>query len=587
MRPGLEAPAHPAAEAIRRLRGIGKRSTGRRSRWALFGALLALLSTFALIVRVTLISRSMPYVGHIDEKEISARAERILQTGDFNPHFFEYPSLPIYLAASGFVVGFLEACGKQKIRTTAQIGSVDYPYYQQPSVVFPARALFAALSVLSLVLLGCVVYEITGFEAGLFLAPLIASASTFYLYLSWKYLNVDIVGALFVAATLLSLLRAQRKGWSSRGAVVSGALSGLAIACKYSLFPILLPGLLTIWLSGSTKKRLDSGLLIVAAGATFLAATPYAMFDFGTFLDDVGGAVYHYARGHAGAEGEPGWPQAAYYLSHIVHEFGPLSPLFALIGAAYLLSANWRGGVTLLSFPIAHLGYMSWQRVHFLRHAASSLLIFAGLVAIGLIVSFRGVSDTLSRSASWPRGRRLLRFAIGAAVVAPFAIALAPYRGRLRPDSGFAKPRRPMDRGARLARSHHIRPFRARTADSVTAESISSPFDPLRPSRLERARSRRRSVRPPPALRFRFATAQRQGPGRCAKRRGGAAQRAGRRRLRDRTRDGTVSGARRRRKSVDPDRRTERWACARRSLIDAWSGLPSRLGLPSGDRARS
>jgi hypothetical protein len=424
MRPGLEAPAHPAAEAIRRLRGIGKRSTGRRSRWALFGALLALLSTFALIVRVTLISRSMPYVGHIDEKEISARAERILQTGDFNPHFFEYPSLPIYLAASGFVVGFLEACGKQKIRTTAQIGSVDYPYYQRPSVVFPARALFAALSVLSLALLGCVVYEITGFEAGLFLAPLIASASTFYLYLSWKYLNVDIVGALFVAATLLSLLRAQRKGWSSRGAVVSGALSGLAIACKYSLFPILLPGLLTIWLSGSTKKRLDSGLLIVAAGATFLAATPYAMFDFGTFLDDVGGAVYHYAHGHAGAEGEPGWPQAAYYLSHIVHEFGPLSPLFALIGAAYLLSANWRGGVTLLSFPIAHLGYMSWQRVHFLRHAASSLLIFAGLVAIGLIVSFRGVSDTLSRSASWPRGRRLLRFAIGAAVVAPFAIAL-------------------------------------------------------------------------------------------------------------------------------------------------------------------
>jgi Dolichyl-phosphate-mannose-protein mannosyltransferase len=416
-----------APEALWRFATSEKPWSHRHGRRIVCGSVLALLAIGALVARLTLISGSMPYVGHIDEMEISGRAERILQTGDFNPHFFEYPSLPIYLAAAGFVVGFLDACGKRKIHTTAQIGSVDYPYYQQPTVVYPARALFAVLSVLSLVLLGLVVHELTGFEAGLFLPPLLASASTFYLNLSWKYLNVDIVGAFFVVATLFYLLRTRRRRWSSRDSLVSGALCGLTIACKYPLFPILLPGLLTVWLSASRRKWIDSYLLVVAAVAAFLAATPYALLDFATFLNDVGGAVSHYARGHPGAEGEPGWSQIAYYLSHIVREFGPLSPLFALVGVIFLLSVDWRGGVTFLSFPIAHLAYMSLQRVHFIRHVASSYLIFAALLAIGLIVSFLRITDRVAGYGFWARGHRFPAFAIGAAAIALFAATL-PWR---------------------------------------------------------------------------------------------------------------------------------------------------------------
>ena len=390
-----------------------------RRKLGVCGCALLFVAIAGLVIRLTLISGSMPYVGHIDEKEISQRAVGILQTGDFNPHFFEYPSLPIYLATIGFTVGFLDACGKQKIRNSSQIGSVDYPFYSQPTVVHPARVLFAVLSILSLAFLALITYELTGLAVCLFLAPLIASASTVYLFLSWKYLNVDIVGAFFVMATLSYLLWHRDTRWSYRDSLNAGVLCGLTVACKYTLFPILLPGFLMIWFSRSETKVIQSGVLMGAAAVGFLVATPYALLDFSTFLNDVGAAAYHYGRGHPGFEATPGWHQTVYYVSHIVGDFGPLSPILAFVGAAYVLSSNWRRGTAFLSFPIAHLAYLSIQRAHFVRHETSSFLLFAALIAIGLVAVPRSASEGLSYTRLWIHARR-----IGSAIGAISLVAL-------------------------------------------------------------------------------------------------------------------------------------------------------------------
>jgi hypothetical protein len=369
----------------------------------------------------------MPYPGHIDEAEISTRAVGILQTGDFNPHFFEYPSLPIYLTTAGFAVGFLDACAKQKIRNTREIGSVSYPYYEQPTVVYPARATFAVLSSIALALVGIVAFELTQLEVSLVLAPLVASISTVYLYLSWRYLNVDVVGAFFVMTTMLYALRHRSSNWNALNCLIVGICCGLTIACKYTLLPILLPGLLATWLSPSTNRALHGSLLVGAATLAFLFATPYALLDFSVFLNDIGGASFHYAHGHPGANGEPGWPQIVFYATRMVRDFGPLSPILAIVGAAYLFSLDWRGTSILLSFPIAHLAYMSLQRVHFMRHMAPSYLCLAVLVAVGLIALPLWAATLLPYGDGLWVSERRVRLTIGTAAVVLFTFTL-PWR---------------------------------------------------------------------------------------------------------------------------------------------------------------
>ena len=43
----------------------------------------------------------------VDEPEVMDRAVRMVQTGDFNPHFFDYPSLYMYVQAAVVVARFL------------------------------------------------------------------------------------------------------------------------------------------------------------------------------------------------------------------------------------------------------------------------------------------------------------------------------------------------------------------------------------------------------------------------------------------------------------------------------------------------
>lgn len=61
------------------------------------GVLLGGLMLFAFVVRVAYAGRGLPYLHHWDEPEIAFNALNIIRTGDFNPYFFNYGSLTIYL----------------------------------------------------------------------------------------------------------------------------------------------------------------------------------------------------------------------------------------------------------------------------------------------------------------------------------------------------------------------------------------------------------------------------------------------------------------------------------------------------------
>ena len=61
----------------------------------------------------------------------------------------------------------LDAANHLELQSTREIGSVNYPYYQVPRVVRPARRLFALISVAGMLLLALVARQLGGHVAAL------------------------------------------------------------------------------------------------------------------------------------------------------------------------------------------------------------------------------------------------------------------------------------------------------------------------------------------------------------------------------------------------------------------------------------
>jgi hypothetical protein len=73
-------------------------STGARwsvRRWALLAA--ALIIAGAFVLRMWGIRGGLPYVDHPDEPNPINYVVQMLKTGDLNPHFFQKPSLYVYM----------------------------------------------------------------------------------------------------------------------------------------------------------------------------------------------------------------------------------------------------------------------------------------------------------------------------------------------------------------------------------------------------------------------------------------------------------------------------------------------------------
>ena len=97
----------------------------------------------------------LPYVAHTDEPTQYNPAIRILTTGDLNPHFFNYPSLPIYLYSAvmraGYLVGRLlgvyqSLADLQPVRTLQMSVGV----YGTPQLLLLGRAASALFGTLTI-----------------------------------------------------------------------------------------------------------------------------------------------------------------------------------------------------------------------------------------------------------------------------------------------------------------------------------------------------------------------------------------------------------------------------------------------------
>src|SRR5258708_12755400 len=70
-------------------------------------SVLALILVAAAAARLWHLGAGIPHAVGIDEPQVVDRALRILRTGDWNPHVFDYPTLVIYLQAMVAIVRFM------------------------------------------------------------------------------------------------------------------------------------------------------------------------------------------------------------------------------------------------------------------------------------------------------------------------------------------------------------------------------------------------------------------------------------------------------------------------------------------------
>ncbi len=360
---------------------------------------MTVLVAVVLALRLTQIRGSLPYSLHYDERHLTERARGIMQTGDWNPHWFRYPSLPIYLTTGAMSAGLLRSAAGGGTTEVAEIGNVATPYYDDPTIVFPARVLFALLGTLSLLLAGGIAWRATGSSVALVVAVGLLAASPISQFHAWAYLNVDTVGTFLALLAVFHALRPRRGGGVAGDGWLAGALAGLAISSKYSLYPILLPGLLRIGLDQDARKGPRAAAFVAAAVLAFAVTTP-GLLDLPAFLDGMAFEVHHYARGHGAATIEAGLPHLREQAATIAADLGPIALLLAAVGAVLAIRRDRRQGVLLLVFPAVLLLYLSRQRVHFERNVLSILPFVAVLAGAGLAAVF-----DLARRARPLRGR--------------------------------------------------------------------------------------------------------------------------------------------------------------------------------------
>lgn len=405
----------------------------RDSRWAALVVALA-LATF-VAVGFNKIDGSLPYPQEGDEAPIINGAARILQSGSWNPAVYSYPSLPVYLIAAFLGLGYVAEDGQSHAHIRlAKLGKLESPYYDHPRTVATARRAWVMMAALALLAVALTALRVGG-PWVMAASAIISLVSATNLKLAWTYLNVDVPLTMFGALCVFHLVDSAGERSFRERAWIPGMLCGLATACKYTGFVLVIPCLLAIWLF-STRDRVRQSIVLVATTVlTFFVACPFFLLDLHSFLEGLAQENWHYhSRGHSGAEGVPGLPQLGAYLGRLFNEYGIGLCLLAIAGCVSLLRKQTRVAAVILCVCAVWLGFLSNYKVFFIRNALLVIILVP-------LFSAAGIGPVTSQLTRWieTRGPRNLAHhasLCGALVMAVVIAATLPYArmgGYLRP----------------------------------------------------------------------------------------------------------------------------------------------------------
>ncbi|MCU0256568.1 MAG: glycosyltransferase family 39 protein [Vicinamibacterales bacterium] len=375
---------------------------GGRPQWLAFWLVLAAGS----ILRLAHLGAGIPYAVGIDEPAIMTTVTRILKSGDFNPHFFEYPTGYIYVQLGGAVVTFLLGAMRHAWRAVEQVGPSDFYY--------GARLLSVAIAAGTIALVHQAGLR-WGARAALAAAALLAVLP---MHVRESHFALTDTPLTFAAAlTLLLTLRASERP-SLRAFLFAGAAAGFAAGIKYNgLMAVSMP-LVAAFATGRGRhpsRAAAAAVVVASCVAAFFVTTPYAIFDLPAFLNGFGTQAAAFSK--RSAEAEPSW---LVYAKHMRLAFGWPGILLCLAGFAIAVYQTARGPermrwLLLLVFPAVYFYLINGWGFMFARYAmpiVPFMSLWAGIAMIAVVDRIAG--------AAWPAlARHTLVAALVAAAIVP------------------------------------------------------------------------------------------------------------------------------------------------------------------------
>lgn len=359
----------------------------------IYGA-LALVLLYAFLVRFYRISFGLPYLHSWDEPLIASNALKILKTGDFNPHFFNYPAFPIYSCFLIDVIHYFYLIG-QKVSSFDYLRSVNDIIISvdtgwiwtisHPSFYFWNRAFIAILGTLSVVWTYVISTKVFGKLEGL-LSALFISGFSYHVFIS-SQITVDIPGMFFGLLVVMFALKFN-SSLKIEDLVYSLIFVGLAASCKYNLMISIIAPLSAYFFNIrkiKSKKSLIFFMIFFLPFIVFFIVNPYALLDFKNFISDVGYELYHYKiKGHLANTAVPGTQHFLLQMGRIKNNIGSILFFLAIIGLGIGMRKPKK--LFLLSvFPIIYTYFMVHQKASFHRNYILLYSFFSIFAAVSIV----------------------------------------------------------------------------------------------------------------------------------------------------------------------------------------------------------
>lgn len=364
-------------------------TTGRASRTDR-AALCALLAT-ALGLRVWNLTTGVPYDVGVDEPQLVDRALRMMKTGDYHPHFFDYPGLYIYAQLLVGVCRFVVGAVTGEFRSLAAFTAEHlYPAARLLTALLGAATVWVTLRVgvrwgRREALMGALLMA---------LLPLHVRESHFVL--------TDVPVTFLVTLALLTSIRAAEHPTLARFAQ-AGAVAGLAAATKYNGGLVLILPLVALWPGADATLRARRAVVVMASAvAAFLVAAPYTALDLPAFLQE-------FARLNSEYNSlSPAAPPWLTYLKHLRLGFGSPALLASLCGLGLTLYYTVVGTgrvrrlwwLLLALFPLLYFVMLSGRTLVFGRYVLPMLPMLCLMAGIAVVAAAAYIQRRVQRPAA-------------------------------------------------------------------------------------------------------------------------------------------------------------------------------------------
>ena len=315
---------------------------------------------------------------HPDEVTVLLSAMKVnLFAGEFDPGFYNYGSLYIFLVSIAAVFGSLFGLiNLPSGDVFAKIGEIAKLYLS-------GRLIALVLGVLTVYLVYLLGKRAYGRRTGLLAALLMAILPIHVMHS--KFMAVDVPATFFVTLALLFAVRIP-EGHRLRDYLLSGLFAGLAAGTKYNAGLVILSPIVAHLISHKARPILriispKMWAVLITGAAGFLIGTPGAILNYGRFSRDFAYEVLHARTGHGLVFIQTGNG----FVYHIMHSLWPGMglPLLILggIGILYALYRRRPSDLALMAFAVVYFAVISLAQVRFARYTIPLLPVMAVLGA--------------------------------------------------------------------------------------------------------------------------------------------------------------------------------------------------------------